>query len=172
MEPPIFVRSLSTQERQSLKAGLRSSDGFTLRRCQILLASAQGERASDIARHLGCASQTVRNAIHAFNRQGLLCLSKGSSRPKTVHPTLASDKEESLRALLHQSPRAFGQDRSTWTLPLLAEVCHLTGLTNRPLSREAIRLSLKRMGINWKRAKHSISSPDPQYGLKKSKGIG
>jgi hypothetical protein len=44
------------------EAGLRSPDAFTLRRCQILLASDRGENAYQIARSLGCNPQTVRNA--------------------------------------------------------------------------------------------------------------
>jgi len=43
MKPPIFVRTLSKEERKRLEAGLRSSDAFVLRRCQILLASSRGE---------------------------------------------------------------------------------------------------------------------------------
>jgi hypothetical protein len=42
MKQPIFVRPLSDAERESLAAGLRSSDAFTLRRCQILLVSERG----------------------------------------------------------------------------------------------------------------------------------
>src|SRR3954447_5306678 len=38
MKPPIFVRTLSKEERRELEARLRSSDAFVLRRCQILLA--------------------------------------------------------------------------------------------------------------------------------------
>jgi hypothetical protein len=34
MKRPIFVRPLSDAERESLEAGLRSPDAFTLRRCQ------------------------------------------------------------------------------------------------------------------------------------------
>ncbi len=45
MRPPIFVRTLTDDERQALEQGLRSKDAFVLRRCQILLASARGERA-------------------------------------------------------------------------------------------------------------------------------
>ncbi len=45
MRTPIFIRSLTENERQQIQAGLRSSDAFVLRRCQILLASARGERA-------------------------------------------------------------------------------------------------------------------------------
>jgi hypothetical protein len=43
MRPPIFVRTLSKEEREALVEGLRSSEAFVLRRCQILLASARGE---------------------------------------------------------------------------------------------------------------------------------
>jgi hypothetical protein len=48
------VRPLTDAERQALSAGLRSKDTFVLHRCQILLASARGERAPQIAAHLSC----------------------------------------------------------------------------------------------------------------------
>src|SRR5215207_10663632 len=49
---------------------------------QMLLASSRGERAPKIALNLGCASQTVRDAIHDFDGRGLLALQAKSSRPK------------------------------------------------------------------------------------------
>ena len=52
-----------------MTAGLRSHDAFVLRRCQILLASASGKRASQIAGELGCDTDTALNAINAFNRR-------------------------------------------------------------------------------------------------------
>jgi hypothetical protein len=71
MKRPIFVRPLSDAECKTLEAGLRSPDAFTLRRCQILLASNRGQNAYQIAHELGCNPQTARNAIHAFNEKGL-----------------------------------------------------------------------------------------------------
>ncbi|WP_052568841.1 helix-turn-helix domain-containing protein [Ktedonobacter racemifer] len=72
MKVPIYVRALSPAEQAGIEAGLRSSDAFTLRRSQILLASSRKQRPSEIARNLGCATQTVRNTIHAFERKGLV----------------------------------------------------------------------------------------------------
>ncbi len=60
MQIPIFIRPLTEDERSQVQAGLRSSEAFVLRRCQILLASDRGERAPAIARQLGCHRQTVR----------------------------------------------------------------------------------------------------------------
>src|SRR5918995_125857 len=84
MKPPIFVRELSENEREGLQAGVRSKDAFVMRRAQILLASARGLSPPKIAENLGCASQTVRNAIRTFNEKGLDALVEGSSTPKRV----------------------------------------------------------------------------------------
>jgi transposase len=168
MKPPIYLRPLSPEERQYLEAGLRSSDAFTLRRCQSLLASARGQRPAHIARQLGCASQSVRNAIHAFHSRGLASLSAQSRRPKHTRAVLDTGKAEQVRALLHERPRAFGKPRSTWTLRLAAEVCWERGVTPSLVSIETIRQALKRLGVSWRRAKRWITSPDPHDAFKKS----
>ena len=99
MKRPIYVRPLSDAERETLEAGLRSPDAFTLRRCQILLASDRGENAYQIARSLGCNPQTARNAIHAFNQKGLpQALEQGSKRPHTI-PKKAFQGPEQTEAL-------------------------------------------------------------------------
>jgi len=167
MRPPIFVRPLTDAERERIEAGLRSSDAFTLRRSQILLASARGERAPAIARQLGCDDQTVREAIHAFAASGLAALRPGSRRAKTIHRAFDAAGAERLRALLHRSPRTFGKPTGLWTLELAAEVSFADGLTPERVSGETIRATLRRLGVRWKRAKHWITSPDPEYARKK-----
>jgi DNA-binding NarL/FixJ family response regulator len=71
MRKPIYIRPLTEDEQHTLQEGLRSSHAFVLRRCQILLASARGQTARVIGETLGCDDQTVRNALHTFNTQGL-----------------------------------------------------------------------------------------------------
>ena len=53
MRPPITIRPFSRVEARAVQAGLRSRDAFTLRRSQILLASGAGQRAPQIAVHVG-----------------------------------------------------------------------------------------------------------------------
>ena len=50
----------------------------------------------------------------------------------------------------------------------MAKACVKQGWTVSQVSDETIRQTLKRLGINWKRAKHWITSPDPQYQVKKT----
>jgi transposase len=168
----MFVRSLTAAERQALTRGLRSADAFTLRRSQILLASADGKGPAEIGRAVGCTAQAVRNAIRAFEADGLACLTAKSHARKDPGRVWDRDRDEDLKDLLHRRPRAFGKPTSLWTLGLVAEVCHQKGWTPRILSAEAIRLALKRLGVGWKRAKHWITSPDPAYAKKKRPGTG
>jgi transposase len=169
---PIYVRVLSDEERAAVTAGLRAREAFVLRRCQIVLASAAGKRASQMAQGLGCDTDTALNAINAFNRRGLEALRPGSSVPHRIERGFDATAAEQLRALLHQSPRTFGKPTSFWTLELAAEVSFEQGITSTRVSREAVRSAMQRLGVGWKRAKRWITSPDPAYARKKETGTG
>ena len=114
-----------------------------------------------MAHDLRCTDQTVRNALHAFHQRGLTALQPPSSRPPTTATLFDAGTCESLRALVHQSPRTFGQPTSRWPLALAAQVSCAQGLTPRLVSDEAMRVAFRRLGVAWKRAQHWITSPDP-----------
>ena len=167
-----LVRSLTPAERRAPERGRKSADSFTVRRSQILLASADGLGPAAIGRLIGCTAQAVRNAIRAFEADGLGCLVAESHARRDPGRVWDRDRDADLKDLLHRRPREFGKPTSLWTLGLVAEVCHEKGWTPRVLSVEAIRQTLGRLGVGWQRAKHWITSPDPQYAKKKRSGTG
>ena len=146
LRPPIFVRRLIDAERSAVEAGLRSTDAFTFRRCQIVQTSADRVSVPQVARSLGCNDQTMRNAVHAFNADGVGALARGSSVAHTIHRAFAAGQAERLRALLLRSPRDIGHPTSRWTLPLAAQEACRQGLSASELSGETIRASLVRLG--------------------------
>jgi len=168
MRNPIFIRPFTEEERQQIQSSLRSKNAFVLRRCQILLASSRQERAPAIAHELGCDDQTVRNVIKGFNTNGLAVLKEGSSRPHRLRTTFSEEGIQQLKEVLHRSPRDFGKERSIWTLELAAQVSFEQGIIATEVSDESVRRALKRLKTHWKRAKHWITSPDPQYQQKKT----
>lgn len=168
MRKPLFVRSLIETEREQLEAGLRSNNGFVLRRCQIVLASARGQHAPAIAEMVGCDDETVRDVMRAFNERGLGVLQRGSTRPHRTQAAFGPAQTERLREILHQSPRNFGKPTSVWTLELAAEVSFEQGLTASRVSDETVRATLVRQQVRWQRAKHWLVSPDPEYERKKT----
>ena len=170
--PQRFVRTLTAAERAALEAGRKSADAFTVRRSQILLASAERVGPAAIGRVVGCTAQAVRNAIRAFHADGLGCLVARSHARTDSGQVWDRAHDEDLKDLLHRRPREFGKPTTLWTLALAAHVCHEKGWTIRTVSAETLRQTLKRLGIGWHRAKLWITSPDPEYAKKKSYGTG
>ncbi len=158
---PLFVRPLTDAERRTLEKSVRAPDAFVLRRAQIVLASAVGERTGQIAPRVGFTPQAVRDVIRAFNARGLAILQRGSSRPGVIYSAFDTPRALALREMLHQSPRLFDKPTSVWTLELAAEVASAEGLTAQRVSDETIRATLERLGLRWRRAKGWITSPDP-----------
>jgi transposase len=85
MRQALTGRPLTDDERQQLKAGLRSHKAFTLRRCQILLATAEGENPARIAHILGCGRATVNHVINDFSSRGITCIYEELRRAGALH---------------------------------------------------------------------------------------
>ena len=160
---PIYVTNLTEEEDRALRKGLYSSSAFSVRRCQILLSSAERKTPSQIAVELHCSDQTVRDAIHAFSRERLACLDAKSHARHDQQSAFDEASREQLRELIRLSPRQFGYETSVWTLTLLAEACEAQGVASRPVNRDNVGYVLRDMGIDWRRAKRWIRSPDERY---------
>ena len=170
MQAPSSVRPLTDAERQALEAGLRSPTAFTLRRCQILLASARGEHVPAIARTLGCSEQTVRNAIHAFDagRAGGAD-ARAPPAPRTIHAAFDAAGAERLAGAAAPLPARLRPpdqplDAGRWR----PRSAYAQGLTAARVTGETVRATLARLGVRWRRAKRWITSPDPAYARKKA----
>lgn len=175
MKRPIFVRALSDAERETLEAGMRSSDAFVLRRCRILLASSRGDNAYRIAKSLGCTPQTARNAIHTFNERGLPeALQRGSKRPHEIHrafdPGRAEDRNgnaetqeraiEQLRERLSKKDRQLKQARE-----LVAEKLRQLSEKHRKLAKAREQLSEKMQRSSEKDRRVSAHQGSPEASI-------
>ncbi len=169
----LYARELTEEERNQLRRSLKSGNGFTVRRAQMILKSAdEGLKVDEIGEQLGCTGQTVREAIHAFDREGLNCLEAKKMGRRDDQRAFDEEARETLRELLRRSPRDYGHESSLWTLAMLAETSAKEGLVQAGVSSETVRTTLLAMGINWRRAKKRITSPDPDYERKKSDATG
>jgi transposase len=170
---PLYVRPLTDEERHVLRQSLKSRSGFTVRRAQMLLLSADENLKVDaIGQRVGCQGQAVRQAIHAFHQEGLSCLEPKAKGNPTDRRALDDAAREQLRELIRRSPRDLGYETSLWTLDLLAQACLDQGITATQVTGETIRATLAALGINWRRVKQRINSPDPHYTVKKSGATG
>lgn len=168
---PIYVRELSAEEREALRAGLKSQSVFTMRRSQILLHSAEKKSASEIAKEVHCSEQTVRNVLHAFAQESMSCLTEKSHARHDQKPAFDEAGVNRLKEIIRLSPRLFGHETSLWTRELLAETCYQEGLTTHQASKTTLTDTMKAAGIEWRRARKWVCSPDPAYESRKKDAI-
>lgn len=138
----------------------------------LLMSADEQLKVDEIGRRVGCQGQAVREAIHAFHREGMDSLKPKATGNPSDRRALDEAARERLRALIRRSPRELGHATSLWTLDLLAQACFEQGITARQVSGETIRATLAAMGIHWRRVKQFIHSPDPHYTVKKSGATG
>lgn len=171
MKPPLYIRQLTKEEILEVERGLKSKEGFKVRRSQMIKLSSERKGVKEIGQVLGCSGQAVRQAIRAFHSRGIKSLEQQSNRPKSAKKEIGEEDLEKIKELINESPRKYGKAQSQWTLPMLAEVSYEKGITKRLMSDESIRLAIKRLKLNWRRAKEWITSPDPEYDKKKKEKI-
>src|SRR5579859_2515597 len=86
--PEVFVRPVTmTEGRRLQRIGRTAKDPVRLRRAIVVLMSAQGQSAPDIAHLLDCSQEYVRGVIHAFNESGFAALDQngaGAGRRRSV----------------------------------------------------------------------------------------
>jgi predicted ArsR family transcriptional regulator len=158
----IYVRKLTDEEKKKLKTATKSREAMKAKRSIVLLKSNEGKGAIEIGKELNYTGEGVRNIIKAFNERGLESLERQSNRPKSAHPEIDKEKSARLLRLLQSSPTNYGHEHQKWTLDLLATVAYEKGVTERVLSRETIRLTIKRLGLRWQQIKVPVVVPDKE----------
>jgi len=129
----------------------------------ILLSVEQALKAPQIALIVRESERTVQRWLKRYQAEGINGL---QDAPKSGKPSKVSlAYRQQLLSSVRQRPRSLGLEFSLWTLARLAD--YLAEQTGIRLSEEGVRLQLKAMEIVLSRPQHKISSPDPDYLLKK-----
>ena len=165
MIPPIRVRAISPEEHKELETLYRQTKDVRIReRTQMILLAAE-ERLT--ARKIGAIvrrnDQTVRTWIRRFNAEGIAGLydAPRPGAPAQVTPAY----RDRLLEVVRQRPRSLDRPYSLWTLQRLADfMADETGLR---FSGVTVSRILAKHGIVMSRPQHKVSSPDPEYEVKK-----
>lgn len=165
MRKPLEIPVPTAEELESLENLYRATKDVRLRtRSQIiLLAGGQRMTAPAIAKIVRENDQTVRNWLKRWMAEGIEGL---KDRPMPGAPSkITKEYKEHLLFVVRRRPRSLEQPYSMWSLQRLAD--YMAEQTGIRVSYETVRLLLKEGEIVLSRPQHKISSPDPEYQLKK-----
>jgi transposase len=137
------------------------------KRLKIVQLSSQGVSVQQLAQTFDVCQATVRDYIKRYKDGGIDTLKReySNGRPPLTELTKAQWEE-----LLHQSPCQFEKLNTgarNWTQKLLVDYC--SQYLGIQLTRSAISIMLKNIGIPWNRGKLKVTSPDPLYTLKRER---
>ena len=155
-------------DHETLEKGLENANDINwYKRLKIVQLSSQGVGVPQLAQTFDVCQATVRDYIKRYKDGGIDTLKReySNGRPPLTELTKAQWEE-----LLHQSPCQFEKLNTgarNWTQKLLVDYC--SQYLGIQLTRSAISIMLKNIGIPWNRGKLKVTSPDPLYTLKRER---
>lgn len=162
---PIQLPPQTAEQMQTLVEWYHTTKDVRIRqRVQIVLLAAEKKLvAADIAGIVRLDEQSVRRWLKRYLAEGIEGL---KDAPRAGAPALVTEEYRAkLVAVVRRRPRSVGQSFSLWTCQRLAD--YLAEATGIRVSDETVRRYLEVEGIVLSRPQHKISSPDPEYEVKK-----
>lgn len=162
---PIYVSALSEAQCAELDVRYRKTQDPRLRtRAHMVLLSAEQElKGPQIAAIVRESEARVWRWLQRYLAEGIegLMDAPRSGRPCELTP----EYQAQVLAAVRRRPRCLGLPFSLWTLQRLVD--YLAEKTGWGVSDETVRRSLRKAGLVLSRPQHTISSPDPEYQVKK-----
>jgi transposase len=166
MAEPVRARRLTDQEGQRLQQIVRRGkhDSVRVRRALIIMASASGTSVPAIARLVAAHEDTVRDVIHAFNREGLAALDPrwAGGRPRRI----STDDEQFIVQAATTRPEKLARPFTHWSVRKLAGYLAENPTRQVKIGRERLRQILRRHGITFQRTRTWKESHDPDKDTK------
>ena len=165
MKKAIYIPRLTEEQRVALDQLYRKTKMPRVRtRAQMILLSAeQGLKAEDIAAIVRESAVTVLTWLKRYLAEGIEGLQDAPRAGRSA--TVTAEFRKCLLESVRRRPRSLGLAYSMWTLQRLAD--YLVEKTGIRVSDETIRRELAKEEIVFSRPQHTISSPDPEYQVKK-----
>ena len=129
----------------------------------VLLSAEQGLKVAEIAAIVRESDDTVIRWLKRYLAEGVEGL---NDAPQPGRPSkLTEGYRTELLAAVRRRPRSLGLPFSLWTLQRLVD--YMAEKTGVRIGIETMRQWLKKAEIVLSRPQHKISSPDPEYQVKK-----
>jgi transposase len=148
MAARVVLREITNEEGNRLLRIVRRDSGsvVTWRRAQIVLLSAQRMSPAKISEVVFTDSDTVREVIHNFNRDGFDALYPryAGGRP----PTFTLPQRREIKKIALSIPTDLGQPFATWSLAKLADYLVAEGVVT-DISHEGLRQLLREEGVSF-----------------------
>jgi len=147
---------------QLLKSWQRSNDKRKWEVAVVLLGVSSGCSISELCHRIGRGHRAVRNWCRTYESAGIGSLPLNRSRHISERSQeVIQEKKKRLAKIIHEAPRAYDINRSTWSLQSLSDAYQKT--YGERVSTSSISEYFRSAGYKFKKAKKSLTSTDPTF---------
>jgi transposase len=167
--------ALTEEQRNELEQALRAAHDVRLfTRLKVVQLSDRGYTVQALAEVFDLHEQSVRSYLHAYAQGGIAALPDAprSGRPRKLPAEYAggADSQAAWRRLLDRRPSTIPELETpshVWTLGLLAR--YMAVFHQVEVAESTIYATLSRAGFRRGRTKLTVTSPDPDYEVKRQR---
>lgn len=155
------IESIAKKDLSILHKWRRSSNKTKWEKAVIILESQNGKSIAEISQKIERTADTVKKCIESYFEKGLTeTLRKQRKQNELVTQNMVS-KKANLMNLLHETPKLHNINRASWSIKTLGEAYKKQYCTY--ISSSTISKYIKDEGFSFRRAKETLTSPDPLF---------
>ena len=121
----------------------------------------QGATRKEIIDRVDTVYKTINQWIAGYKAKGLRAFDLGPNPRNQTAAKAIKDRKEKLLKLMHETPKLYGLNRTSWSLTALTLV---NNKLHPPfISYSQVCRSVKQMGYRYKKTREMLTSPDPKF---------
>ncbi len=157
-----LIRSIPEADIEILMKWKRGqSDKRKWERAVAIFECFNGKPISEIASKIERSSDRIKDWINLYKNQGLNAFEKKPRKRNEKKQRIAETKKANLIALIHESPSLHGINRASWSLKSLGQAYQ--NKYNSFISLTSISDYIRSEGYRFRKAKETLTSPDPNF---------
>jgi transposase len=155
------IPHIPEEDLDILKKWRRCSNKIKWEKAVVILEAHKGEAIKKISQKIERSEDKVKDFIKAYAEKGLSCTFRKPRKQNEKVTLNMENKKSNLMKLLHETPKLHGINRASWSLLALASAYRIQ--YGSSISCTTISEYIAGEGYSFRKAKETLTSPDPDF---------
>jgi len=161
-KPPKLIETISEEDQMVLSKWRHGNDHRRWQIVTTLRAALAGCNVAQIMEKADCERSSASQWIKIYKLQGLAGFELKKRKLNRDVIKRMDSRKENLMKLLHQTPKLYGLNRTSWTILALTKVYNEVYL-HQQASYMQLSYTLKQLGYSYKKSRDMLTSQDPNF---------
>jgi transposase len=161
LEPPKLIDDIPEADMKILAKWRHGNDHRRWQISAALRAALAGYNVARIMEKADCERKSANDWLNTYRTKGLAGFELTPRKTNIGVVKRITERKENLVKLLHETPKLYGLNRTSWTILALTEVYNR--IYPVKVSYMQLSHSLKALGYSYKKSRDMLTSQDPKF---------